>query len=408
MKVTCFEGSPPGLVTLRDIDFPPVSSYFAPVGARRKGKTLRTRTKARPLARNGGTRRLLDGVFELDRLFRTGRAYSLENLAQKLEASPRTVQRYVEVLRDRLGVEVAFDWTAKGYRYWGDRSLISAGKLTEEDLMALYVATPILAQYRGTPLEAEFERAFARLVKGLPRDLVQRLEPLDERVSVRATVPTTEDAERFRQVLKAVLGERQLELSYFSAHRGADTRRVVDPYALHAHKGRWYLVAYCHERRSVIPFHVSRISEVTETGTRFVRPATIDVDGMFSGSLGVFVDEPDAEPVEVVLRFDSFAARYVRETELHPSQELEPGPDGSLLMRLKLASFVELEKLVLGHGERVEVLAPEALRERIAGRLESALARYRTSQGVVAPSNERSGRRNGKKRPATDPDVGGK
>jgi len=72
----------------------------------------------------------------------------------------------------------------------------------------------------------------------------------------------------------------------------------------------------------------------------------------------------EVETIE--LRFIPEIARIMEETVWHPSQVLELQSDGSIIMTLKVTNTVELYSWVLSWGEKVEVLEPEELRERVA------------------------------------------
>ena len=68
----------------------------------------------------------------------------------------------------------------------------------------------------------------------------------------------------------------------------------------------------------------------------------------------------------VKLRFAPELAMIAEETIWHPSQVMEPQPDGSVLVTMRLAINVQLQAFILGWGEEVEVLEPESLRKDIA------------------------------------------
>lgn len=336
-----------------------------------------------------GTRRLLDGLFALDRLLRHKSHPTLKELAAYVGANARTVQRYIETMRDRLGAEVIYDPGLNGYRYADSAFEMPTARLTDDEILALYVAEPILAQYRGTPLEDDFARAFAHLTAALPEKVRAQLAPVTRRISARAPAPARPDPKIFPVLMRATLGSKQLSITYFSAHRGASSVRVVDPYALRCVGGRWYVLAYCHERQAVLPFLLLRVWSAAVTGKSFTPPPDFDPEQHLKHALGIFRAPLDREdggrPFEAVLHFDRVAAPYVREMEWHGSQESRALERGGLEIRLTLESSVELERFVLEWGEHVVVLEPQDLRDRLALRLAAALARYHRAPDPAQP-----------------------
>lgn len=351
------------------------------MGEKKQKRAVHARSATKPV----GTFRLLDGIQELDRILARDQSPTLADLAAELEVSPRTVQRYLAYMRDSACAEVVFDKATGGFRYQSPARCLPAAHLGEEELLALFVAEPILAQYADTPLEAQFRRAFERLCAPLPPRVRKRLEPARRRLGVKAAMASNPDVERFRVVLRATLENRVLELTYFSAHRGATSVRQVEPYALRSVDGRWYLLAFCRQRRRVLPFVVARIWVAVDLGEPFRHPEGFDADVFLEGALGVFLPpEGSAAPQEVVLRFDRFAARYLLEQRWHPSQRERPLEGGAVEVGFTLESTVELERLILSWGEHVEVLAPAELRSKIRDR---AMALSELYRGPPAPQD---------------------
>ena len=59
----------------------------------------------------------------------------------------------------------------------------------------------------------------------------------------------------------------------------------------------------------------------------------------------------------------------MREATWHPSQEVSEAADGSLEWRARVAGTIEIRLWILSWGDEVEVLAPQDLREDVAGTL---------------------------------------
>src|SRR5207249_5869433 len=186
--------------------------------------------------------------------------------ARLFEVTERTIHRDIDCLRDQLGAPIEYDSSRHGYYYREESYRLALPQVTEGECLALFLAERLLEQYKGSPLADDLQRLFQKITVLLPD--VMSLDPqhLAQAYSIRAQPTDAGEAERFRQLVRAVRDGRQLELLYWTASRDETNRRVVDPYHLTAVDGDWFLVAYCHLREDTRLFAPGRIRELRETG----------------------------------------------------------------------------------------------------------------------------------------------
>jgi predicted DNA-binding transcriptional regulator YafY len=72
------------------------------------------------------------------------------------------------------------------------------------------------------------------------------------------------------------------------------------------------------------------------------------------------------EAQEVEIRFSEQQAPYVRERTWHSSQSIETRPNGSIILRLKVADLGEVKRWLVGFGAEALVLKPSSLRREIS------------------------------------------
>jgi predicted DNA-binding transcriptional regulator YafY len=304
----------------------------------------------------------LERIARIDLAIRGGRWPNASTLARELEVTPRTIQRDLLFLRDRLKAPLEFDPARNGYRYTSPDYRLPFFRLTQGELVALFLAERLLRQYRGTPYEADLERAFARLTEALPEEVSIDLAELAQTLSVTPTVTAAQDAETFEALAAAVAGRRRVEIDYWTASRNEVTRREVDPYHLTIIDGDWYLIGYCHLRRCVRMFTVLRVRALRETGEAFERPGDFQVERYLAGSFRAVRGEGH---YRVVLRFTPPAAGRVAEKVWHPSQRTEWAADGGLLLRFEVTDLVEVKRWVLFWGAECQVMEPDELRAEV-------------------------------------------
>ena len=170
------------------------------------------------------------------------------------------------------------------------------------------------------------------------------------------------DPELLLELSSMIHSKHSIEMEYYSASSGQTNTRIVDPYHLHNIQGDWYLIAYCHTRREPRDFLTNRIRAHKRL------PSTFQVAPDFSLNTYLetgFLAERATEPENIVIKFDEYQARWIRERRWHTSQQIEELPSGELILRLRVGGLGEVKRWIMGYGSHAEVLEPESLRREI-------------------------------------------
>ena len=190
------------------------------------------------------------------------------------------------------------------------------------------------------------------------------------------------DAPHLAEVRRAVEEHRQLAVRYYSLSSDEETDRVVDPVALVAVEGRWYLDAFCHRAGDMRRFRVDRLLSVDETG----KPAEHQEAAPEPAGPGAFVPGPDAAVATVAV--DAGGQWLV---EAVPTLETKRRRDGRTEVKLGVASSVWFERLLLRLGPHAEVLSPAGLVDAGPAAARRLLDRYRQMEQASGAPSRRAG-----------------
>ena len=101
----------------------------------------------------------------------------------------------------------------------------------------------------------------------------------------------------------------------------------------------------------------------------------IDPNEYFKDIIGVTLSR--GNPVEeVVFWIDNNNANYLITKPFHHSQEVVETREDGVVFRIRVRYNYELERLILGFGNSIVVLAPSRLRRKISSLLKKAAANY--------------------------------
>jgi len=314
---------------------------------------------------------------QIHRAIQSGRYPNANTLAKQLEVSAKSIHRDFIFMRDRLRLPLKYDDLKFGYFYTRPVRDFPTLQLTEGELFAMLVAEKAVQQYRGTAFEKPLVTAFKKMAAALPETVSLSLRDLDKSVSFRTSAEPILDLKVFDTLAQATARQEQLRMMYRKPGSAKSEERTIDPYHLANINGEWFLFAHDHMRNDLRTFVPARIQSVARTGRKFERPQNFSLERTLSGSFGVHSGEGR---YDVVIRFDSEVADYVREKRWHSSQTLKELPRGGVELRLKLSGLEEIERWVLGWAGHAEVIEPPELVQAVetAAQRIAATARKRS------------------------------
>ena len=207
-----------------------------------------------------------------------------------------------------------------------------------------------------------------------------------ERLSGRVSVEDIPSGHRhLTSIMEAMTENCQIVIGYRKYTSSETDTYTLHPYAVKEFAKRWYLVAYCMERKGMRVYGLDRIRSLEITDERFRMPKGFDVDELFATSFGIYI--PEDKGHTIVFRTTQKEANFLRDLPLHSSQrELtaaqvrrlapEYAGDGRVYFEIFVCPNEALTMEFCKHGARLEVLSPATVREAVAAELRKAAELY--------------------------------
>jgi len=293
-------------------------------------------------------------------------------LADRVGVSKRTVYRDLGAMDFDAGLPI---WQDAGKFGLEKEAFLPPLALTLHEATTLFLAARMLAK-ASDEHDTELIGAFVKLAQILPPVLAQHIQ---ETVDAFATTPPNDRFTRVFRVLSEAWAQRRVvEIEYdagvYDPTKAARKTRVqplaIEPSALtHA----LYLMGWDESRKANRTFKVERILTASLTPDTFEPRAGAATARELLRAWDVIADE---DPVRVVIRFSVAVAKRAAETRWHPSQELEPQDDGTLIWRGLVSGMREIKIWIMGWGADAEVLEPPELRADLTAEFARAAAQY--------------------------------
>lgn len=177
-----------------------------------------------------------------------------------------------------------------------------------------------------------------------------------------------------RTVVKAISEDRALTVRYrHNYDRNREETIPVKPIGLKLFRQRWYLIA---EKPDGEPYSYpfDRIIQLS-IGDKTV-PSGFDLCALFVDSFGI-IRERETEPVEVLLKVQTEEANYIEALPLHPSQKVIERVNGHTVFSLRVCPTCDFIMELLSHGDKIEVLSPQPLRDKITNIITNTYKLYK-------------------------------
>ena len=312
-------------------------------------------------------------LFALVLLLQNRPNMSSKDLADHFGVSRRTIFRDLRTLGES-GVPLTYA-DGGGYEILEGYQLPPL-MFTAREAATLLVGTAFTKLQPDHSLRADADEVALKIRSVLPgsvRDYIDRLQ--DNTVIapyMRNLDPgqgSHDDEGRWYELSEAVAKQRSVFMQYYVASRDELTKRKVDPLGLVYYSDSWNLIAYDHLRRDIRNFRLDRIRKMRVMTDVFHRPEDFDLDD--------YLKEKGSSPrnERFTLRFQPRVYRWAkRSIPAEVEEEFETGEQVQVTFYFENVDYIA--RWLLRYGTDVEVVEPEALRERLHERARRLTEHY--------------------------------
>lgn len=249
-----------------------------------------------------------------------------------------------------IEVDIADDRVWIRYAEYFSRPL----RLTPSEGLALLAAGKTMLSAPGTdpagPLARGLDKLAAALGIGDGEALAIQLGPTSPGI--------------MQDLSTATASRRQVEIEYYAFGRDEWTHRVVNPYAVFAAGGQWYLSAYCNQVNDDRLFRLDRVRSAQVLESVFPEPEQRPEMSVYQARTKDRRVTLDLEP----------GARWV--VEQYPVESVVESDGGRLRVTLAVSERAWLERLMLRLGPAARVVDGDP--GIVASAARRLLARYTT------------------------------
>ncbi|WP_378178231.1 helix-turn-helix transcriptional regulator [Aquimarina sp. SS2-1] len=287
--------------------------------------------------------------------------------------SKRTIQLDIQMMRsDKLGYSAPIEvYQRKYYRYAEEDYSIMNIPVTDHDIKIMNESIQILRQFKDFSLFKEMNGVIERLedsVYATQKNNIPIIH-LEKNDQLKGLV-------HIDTLYHAIQNKQVLKITYKSFKATEQTEILIHPQLLKEFNNRWFLLALGNKRKVLTTFALDRIVSIDRAKEKVTYiDQHIDGDIYYKDVIGVTVSE-NVVPEKIIFRIDNRNAPYVITKPFHNSQEIVSQDERGATFSIRVQMNFELERLILGFGDSIEVLEPEKLRTRIHSKLKRALGRY--------------------------------
>ncbi|MGC8971567.1 MAG: helix-turn-helix transcriptional regulator [bacterium] len=327
---------------------------------------------------------ILTRIFKIFQKIRDLNYPSLDRLLEEIsfevgKVSKRTIKRDIATLKYDLNLPIEYDRARGGY-YLAEKCEFPFPPLSGGEVISLLIATNLLQQFKGTPLEKSLSSLEKKIEFLLSDKISINPKELEMALSVNMAYIKlkTDISDIFDKIFKAIREKYRVLVRYHSLSSNETKERKIDPYHIYNFQGVWYFCGYCHLRKEIRDFALDRITSIKILNEKFEFQKDFNLKDYLNRAFRIY--KGDTQKIRIW--FDSYQARWIKERIWHESQEIEELENGEIVLTIE-GNIEEIKRWVMSYGSHCKVLEPESLKKEIEEEVKKLSKLYNTEIGLL-------------------------
>lgn len=254
--------------------------------------------------------------------------------------------------------EDGYNRREKYYSYADADYSITKQPLNETEANQIRSAIQILSRFKGLPQFDWLEELIPVLESRL------NLKTKEDNIISFDSNEDYQGKEHISTFFNAILYKRVLRIKYQDFKSEFPYEIEFHPYHLKQYNSRWFVFGFNPvSDYGMQNLALDRVVEIEENSIDYVN-SKIDWDDYFSDIIGVSKINTEVEEIKILI-LDKEQASYIKTKPIHQSQKTIKKTELGYETSIRVIPNFELYKLILSFGERIKILTPEAVVNRM-------------------------------------------
>ena len=299
-----------------------------------------------------------NSMYGIEELIHTCEEALYDAFSERMTVSRRQIFLDLNHMQSNAGYRADIERVRNGrktcYCYADPNFSIEKMPITDDEMEQLKETILMLNRFKGMPHFEWMEELLSKLedtfhLKGSGDSVIGFEQNLD-----------LKGLENITPLFEAIVNRQVLNIRYKSFKANKPITCEVHPYFLKQYNNRWFLFGWNIEFSAITNFALDRIESISTMLAEYRdKPSDINFDEYFDDIIGVTIPK-DKRIEHIVMRIAPDQYPYIKNKPLHPSQH---NYDKEYRITIDVMPNNELIALLLSFGSRLEVLAPQSVRD---------------------------------------------
>ena len=280
-----------------------------------------------------------------------------------INVSSKTINNDINAMRyDKLlgyYAPIEDDKKNKAYYYSDKDYTIKAFGLKDGDINALNFFATTLNQYKEYEVFKDFSNAIEKVLDAVKiRSGLNNFERAKTVVQTERT-PKLTGGKLIPSIVQSLNENRTIKFEYKKFDDSESKTIILEPHLLKEDRHRWYVIGRLEKYPDpTTTYALDRMTSIELLDIKFT-PINFDFEEYYRYSFGITV--PKEDPIEVILSFTPTQGNYLKTLKIHPTQTQLIDNDVEYRISINVKPSWEFYEKILGYGNTVKVLSPDAV-----------------------------------------------